>query len=72
MYNEIESVFVDDVLIGTEKVGKFTNEYANLKAVVTDKTSNSVEVIVYTKKVDGINAKQWFRFDDFIKQFMFA
>lgn len=69
MYKNIDDVFVDDVLIGTEKVDKFANEYANLKAVVTDKTTNSVEVMIYTKKVDGINAKQWFMFNDFIKRF---
>lgn len=72
MYTNIDDVFVDDVLIGTEKVDKFANEYANLKAIVTDKTSNTVEVMIYTKKVDGVNAKQWFRFGDFIKQFKFA
>jgi len=72
MYNDINDVFVDDELIGTEKVDKFVNEYANLKAVVRDKTSNTVEVYIYTKKEDGINCYQWFMFSDFIKRFNFA
>ena len=71
MYKNIDDVFVDDVLVGTEKVDKFANEYANLKAVVTDKTSNTVEVMIYTQKVDGVNARQWFLFNDFIKRFQF-
>jgi hypothetical protein len=72
MYNDINDVFADDELIGTEKVDKFVNEYANLKAVVRDKTSNTVEVYIYTKKEDGINYYQWFMFNDFIKRFKFA
>ena len=71
MYTTIDDVFVDDILIGTEKVDKFVNKYANLKAVVSDKTSNSVEVIIYTQKSEGINAKNWITFGNFIKVFMF-
>lgn len=72
MYNNINDVFVDDEFIGTEKVDKFVNEYANLKAVVRDKTSNSVEVYLYTKSAEGIDCYQWFMFNDFIKRFRFA
>lgn len=70
-YTNIDDVVIDDVLIGTEKVDKFVNEYTKLKAVVTNKTTNSVEVMIYTQKVDGINARQWFMFGDFIKRFKF-
>lgn len=69
MYNSIEEILIDDVLIATEKVDKFVNEYANLKAIVTDKTSNSVEVKIFTKNLNGVNALQWFRYADFIKYF---
>jgi aspartyl aminopeptidase len=72
MYTDINDVFVDDELIGTEKIdNKFVNEYANLKAIVTDKTSNTVEVIIFTQREEGINAIQWFMFNDFIKRFKF-
>lgn len=73
MYNDIDCVFTDDELIGTEKIdNKFDNEYANLRAVVRDKTSNTIEVYIYAKKEDGINCYQWFMFNDFIKRFKFA
>jgi hypothetical protein len=73
MYSDINDVFIGDELIGTEKIdNKFVNEYANLKAVVLNKTSNTVEVYIYTKSAEGINCYQWFRFGDFIKQFKFA
>ncbi len=71
MWKNIDEVSIDNVFVGTEKVDKFDNEYANLKAVVTDKTSNSVEVMIYTQKIDGVNARQWFRFGDLIKYFRF-
>lgn len=67
--NNIDEIIVENEFVGTEKVDKFANEYANLKAIVTDKTSNSVEVMIYTQKVDGIDARQWFMFNDFIKRF---
>jgi hypothetical protein len=71
MYVNIDDVFLDDKLIGTEKVDKFVNEYANLKSIVTDKTSNTVEVLIFTQREEGINARQWFMFNDFIKRFKF-
>jgi hypothetical protein len=38
-------------------------------AIVKDKTSNSVEVFLKAKGVDGIDCRQWFTLESFNKRF---
>jgi len=68
----IDEINIGDVFIGTETVGKFKNEYSKAKVVVRDKTTNSVEVFIYAQSAEGINCYQWFRIEDFFKQFIVA
>lgn len=74
MYTNIDEVVVDDIVIGNERVdNKFDGDYSKLKAIVIDKTSNTVELMIYSdNKVNGVDARQWMRFGDLIKQFKFA
>lgn len=64
---------IDEINIGTALIGstkKDSDRYTNLKAVISDKTSNSVEVYIYAVSSEGVNAHQWMTISDFNKQFL--
>ena len=64
---------IDEINIGSTFIGgtlKNSDRYAKLKGVVTNKTSNSIELEIFATSKDGVDAKQWFRFEDFEKQFL--
>ncbi len=65
----IEEINIGTEFIGTEKAGKEENKYAKVKAVVTEKTSNSIELYMYATTKEGINSYQWLTFNDFEKRF---
>lgn len=44
--------------------------YKGLQAEAVNKTTNSIELFIYTKKKGGVNSYQWVTFDDFRKTFL--
>ncbi len=50
-------------------VGKFVNEYADTKAILTNKTSNSFELYLYAKNNNGVDCYQWLTERDFSDKF---
>ena len=60
MYKTIEDVNVGDEL---------TDKRTNSKAVVTDKTSSSVEVGIKKRKKTGIDCTHWHEMSWFLKFF---
>jgi hypothetical protein len=67
----IEEIIIGCEFIGTDKVaGKEVNKYAKAKAIVTEKTTNSIELYIYATGKEGINSYQWLTFNDFEKRFI--
>ena len=65
----IEEINVGAEFVGTDMAGKEKNKYAKAKAVVTSKTSNSVELYIFAMTSEGINSYQWLTLKDFNERF---
>lgn len=65
----IDEIIIGNVFIGNEKFFSDKNEYRNLKAVVTNKTANSVEVFITAVSKEGVDCYQWFTIKDFENRF---
>jgi len=56
---EIDEINIDDIVIDKDEA----------KCTITNKTTNSIEVFIEKKSLNGISCAQWFTIKDFNKRF---
>lgn len=56
---KIEDININDIVLDKD----------NAKCIITNKTSSSIEVYIEKKTNKGINHKQWFTDNEFLKRF---